>query len=56
MVYDFVELIRLEALFVFLLTFFFLLPLSSYSLLAFWHYCPILLTLCFAEMDSYEET
>lgn len=44
MVYDFVELMRLEALFVFLLTFFLLLPLYSYFLLAYWHYCPILLT------------
>jgi hypothetical protein len=51
MVYDFVELIRLEATcFLFLLFCFFgffvtlfLLPLFAYSLLAYWHYRPILL-------------
>lgn len=58
MVYDFVELDSPGGSVCFWLFFvlFFLLPPFLYSLVAYWHYCPILLTFWFAEMDSYEET
>lgn len=62
MVYDFVELIRWEAVFVCFVVFCSsLLPITPVFLFLFpsclWaYYRPILLTFWFAEMDSYEET